>query len=117
SYHISQSAEGAKIALSSTEVTSVDMAYLEAGLRTDINREQLQTAISNELNKFIGLMQEVEQQAQVAPDVIYVTGGTARSPIVDAYIRAAYPQARIVFGDLFGSVASGLTTWAHRIFS
>ena len=117
SYHISQSAEGAKIALSSTEVTSVDMAYLEAGLRTDINREQLQTAISNELNKFISLMKEVEQQAQVAPDVIYVTGGTARSPIVDAYIRAAYPAARIVFGDLFGSVASGLTTWAHRIFS
>ena len=117
SYHISQSAEAAKIALSSTEVTSVDMAYLEAGLRTDINREQLQTAISNELNKFISLMKEVEQQAQVAPDVIYVTGGTARSPIVDAYIRAAYPDARIIFGDLFGSVASGLTTWAHRIFS
>ena len=62
-------------------------------------------------------MQEVEQQAQVSPDVIYVTGGTARSPIVDAFIRAAYPEARIVFGDLFGSVASGMTTWAHRIFS
>jgi hypothetical chaperone protein len=41
SCHISQSAEAAKIALSSKDVTSVDMAYLEAGLRTDINREQL----------------------------------------------------------------------------
>ena len=62
SYHISQSAEAAKIALSSDEVTGVDLSYLEAGLTTDINREQLQTAISNELHKFIGLMKEVEQQ-------------------------------------------------------
>ena len=117
SYHISQSSEAAKIALSSEEVTSVDLAYLESGLTTEISRDQLQAAISNELHKFIGLMQEVERQAQVSPDVIYVTGGTARSPIVDAFIRAAYPEARIVFGDLFGSVASGMTTWAHRIFS
>ncbi len=116
SYHLSQSAEGAKIALSSVENTEIQMDYLERGLTTNIDREQFKESIDQELTKFISLMKEVETQAQVLPDVIYVTGGTARSPVVDACIRNAYPDARIVFGDLFGSVGAGLTTWAHRIF-
>jgi len=117
SYHLSQSAEGAKIALSSDENTEIPLDYLERGLTTNISREQFKEAIDQELTKFISLMKEVESQAQVVPDVIYVTGGTARSPVVDACIRNAFPDARIVFGDLFGSVGAGLTTWAHRIFS
>ncbi len=116
SYHLSQSAESAKIALSSADSTLVPMDYLEKGLAATIDREGFKTAIDQELSKFIGLMKEVETQAQVVPDVIYVTGGTARSPVVDACIRDAFPESRIVFGDLFGSVGAGLTTWAHRIF-
>ena len=61
-------------------------------------------------------MKEVETQSGVAPDVIYVTGGTAKSPMIEECIRANYRGVDIVVGDLFGSVTSGLATWAHRIF-
>ncbi len=61
-------------------------------------------------------MQEVETQSGVAPDIIYVTGGTAKSPMIEECIRAHYGAVDIVVGDLFGSVTSGLATWAQRIF-
>lgn len=116
SYHLSQSAEATKIALTDQEQTVTALDYVEKALAATVSREQLRVALQPELEKFVGLMQETVAQANTQPDVIYVTGGTARSPIVDATIRAAYPDARIVVGDLFGSVVGGLTTWAHRIY-
>ena len=53
SYHLSQSAEGAKIALSSVENTEIQMDYLERGLTTNIDREQFKESIDQELTKFI----------------------------------------------------------------
>ncbi len=61
-------------------------------------------------------MQEALAQAAVAADVIFVTGGTARSPTVQAWLRRHFPDARIVQGDSFGSVASGLALQAARQF-
>jgi len=62
------------------------------------------------------LMDEALRQAGKAADIIYVTGGTAKSPVVERYIRKRFSGTEIVIGDHFGSVASGLTTWASKIF-
>lgn len=117
SYQISQTAEMSKIQISEHENISVPFNYIENDLSLSLSRNEFADCIQQELEKFIELMQEVEKQAAVTPDVIYVTGGTARSPIVDTAIRQAFPTSDIIFGDLFGSVSSGLTTWANRIFS
>lgn len=117
SYQISQTAEMSKIQLSDQPVIDVPFDYIERDLNLSLTLEEFGSAIQQELDKFIELMKEVETQAAVVPDVIYVTGGTARSPVVEAAIRTAFPHSDIVFGDLFGSVSAGLTTWAHRIFS
>ena len=61
-------------------------------------------------------MKKLNNKPRLHGDVILRDRGTARSPIVDAYIRAA-TQTQELFGDLFGSVASGLIHWAHRFFS
>ncbi len=42
------------------------------------------------------------------PNVVYVTGGTAKSPVVRSFIESACPRVPIVVGDFFGSVASEL---------
>jgi hypothetical chaperone protein len=89
---------------------------VEMDLGIDISRDQLRDAIEKELKLFIALMKEAEAQAGVRPDVVYVTGGSARSPVVESWIRTHYPGVDIVVGDAFGSVTSGLTTWAHQIF-
>ena len=65
---------------------------------------------------FVALMKEVESQAGEKPDLIYVTGGTAKSPVIEDWIRSSYGDIDIVVGDAFGSVVSGLTTWANRIY-
>ncbi|MEQ1579512.1 MAG: molecular chaperone [Steroidobacteraceae bacterium] len=114
-YRVNRSAELAKIGLSDQDSVALDLAYLASGLATQVSVPEMAAAIERELAVFVGLMREVELQAQTRPDVIYVTGGTARSPIVERYIREHYGDMEIVVGDLFGSVTSGLTTWAQRL--
>ena len=50
------------------------------------------------------------------PELIYVTGGSARSPLVQSVIREAFPGLPVVMGDAYGSVVSGLAMQAHRLF-
>ena len=113
-YRINRSAELAKIGLTDHDPVEVDLHYLEPGLGARVSQADLAAAIDRELTVFVALMREAEAQAQVRPDVVYVTGGTARSPLVERFLRRHYGDIDIVVGDHFGSVASGLTTWAQR---
>ncbi len=65
---------------------------------------------------FLQLVIEVENQAGIKPDLVYVTGGTAKSPIVQSYLNSHLTGYPIEYGNLFGSVGSGLTAWAGHIF-
>ncbi len=113
---LNRSAELAKIHLSDTDSIKLPLRYIEPGFVIPISRNDLRESIERELDVFLSLMKEVEKQAGVKPDIVYVTGGTAKSPIVQEWIRSNYKNVEIVVGDAFGSVASGLTTWAHRIY-
>jgi hypothetical chaperone protein len=113
---LNRSAELAKIHLSDRDPISLPLGYIEPGLVIPITRHNLKEAINHELDKFHSLMKEVESQAGVAPDIIYITGGTAKSPVVEEWIRSKYNNIEIVVGDVFGSVASGLTSRAHRLY-
>lgn len=115
-YRLNRSAELGKIALSDRDTISLPLQYIEPEFVLSLSRDDLRAAVGRELDKFIGLMQEAQAQAGVAPDVIYVTGGTAKSPMIEECLRAHYGDVDIVVGDLFGSVTSGLATWAQRIF-
>ena len=117
SRRIGRSAEQAKIQLSDQSSIALPLDYVEKDLGVTITREQFKHAITRELDTFVKLMKEAEAQAGTAPDAIYVTGGTAKSPTVDAAIREAYPNTEVIIGDAFGSVASGLTTWAHKLYA
>jgi len=113
---VSRSAEQAKILLSEQQSIQLPLHYIERGLEIPVTRSQLSDAIADELNKFEGLMKEAITQAGANPDVLYVTGGTAMSPVVQQWINSVFPNLEIVIGDHFGSVTSGLTTHAQRIF-
>ena len=54
--------------------------------------------------------------AGVQPDRVFITGGSARSPLIQAFIRQKLPQVPLEGGDDFGSVASGLARYAERLF-
>lgn len=116
-YHLVRSAEEGKIALSDADSYSVDLNYIEPQLNCEINRALISSAIERSLDKILRLMQEAINQSESTPELIYITGGSAKSPIVRSAIQSCLGDIPVIDGDHFGSVATGLTVWAKKIFS
>jgi hypothetical chaperone protein len=116
-YRLNRSAEMAKILLSEQETIELPLKYIEPELVLPITRKELSDAIERELDKIGSLLNEVIKQAGISPDAVYVTGGTVKSPVVESFVTSIVKDAPIIIGDLFGSVTTGLTTWAERYFS
>ena len=116
-HHILRSAEQAKISLSDSSRSSLDLNSIVTGLSCTISREQFAHAIERPLASITDLMTEAIRQAAVQPDLIYITGGSAKSPIIRQAIEQKLGTIPVVDGDHFGSVATGLTAWAQRLFS
>ncbi|WP_421262372.1 molecular chaperone [Aeromonas jandaei] len=110
-------AEQGKIALSEQESSRHSLSELEKGLEAELTREQLAGASALLLEKIGELMDEAIAAAGVQPDRIFVTGGSARSPLIASFIRQKLPTIPLEGGDDFGSVAAGLARYAERIFA
>jgi hypothetical chaperone protein len=116
-HHLVRSSEQCKIALSNTDEYKLDLAYIEKDFAEIINRERFAEAVNRPVEKMAALMDEAIQQAGCKPDLVYVTGGSGQSPVIRQAIKQKIGDVEVVDGDHFGSVASGLTVWAERIFS
>jgi len=112
-----RSAERSKIALSDAEVFVADLAALDEGLELAVNRSAFQQAITRPLGRMIALMHEAIKQAACKPELIYITGGSAKSPMLTQAIQQSIGDIPVLDGDHFGSVATGLTLWANRIYA
>ncbi|WP_427977074.1 molecular chaperone [Agarivorans sp.] len=115
-YQLSAAAEQAKIALSSASSSQVDLSYLLDELQVTVELSAYQQACERLLNNIAMLSDEVIRQAQAQPDVIFLTGGSANSPLIRDFLSQRY-QAPLVSGDNFGSVTGGLALWAEHIFA
>lgn len=82
----------------------------------DIEREAMIEAIDVPKGKMIELVTEAVTLGGVTPDVIFMTGGSARSPILRAGVEQALPNVPVVSGNYFGSVTAGLARWAQVCF-
>jgi hypothetical chaperone protein len=115
-YQLVNCAEQAKIALSDHNEHQINLDFLDQGLVVDVVRDTLKNANQHILLGVAKLMHEAVAQAQCQPDVVFVTGGTAQSPVLRAVIESQFPHCELVIGDHFGSVTAGLTRWAERIY-
>ncbi len=109
-------AEQAKLALAESDEVRVALERLEEGLNATVHQAQLAQALRGLLQGVERLMRQVAEQALEPPERIYVTGGSARAPAVQALIRSQWPALPVVIGDAFGSVVSGLAMRASRLF-
>lgn len=116
SYQLVNDAEQAKVKLSDATEHKISLDYLSQGLSQSVDRLAFFESTERELNIIADLMTEAIEQAECQPDVIFVTGGTARSPVIHEFLTRHFEQCPIVIGDHFGSVTAGLTRWADRIF-
>jgi hypothetical chaperone protein len=115
-HHLVRSAEQAKISLSEHDQTAVDLNYIEPELEHTVSSQDFADAIARPIDKMLSLMDEAIAQAGVQPELIFITGGSAKSPVIRRAIKQRLGQIEIVDGDHFGSVAAGLTVWAQNIF-
>ncbi|MBW8183851.1 molecular chaperone [Shewanella nanhaiensis] len=116
-YRIVRSAEQVKISLSDANCVTANLDYVCPNLHAEVTQALFKEAIELPSAKIEALMKQALEIAGVKPDVIYVTGGTARSPAIYDKIAAMYPETPIVVGDHFGSVTAGLTRWAQKVFA
>ena len=112
-------AEDAKIAVSEVPAAPIDLSAVEAGLATLLREPQAMASIAADCARIVGAAREALVQAGLRPaqlDAMYFTGGsTGLAPLVAAIATVA-PQARVVRGDRFASVATGLGVHARRVF-
>ncbi|MFV0574002.1 MAG: molecular chaperone [Vibrio sp.] len=115
-YQIVRKAEEAKIGLSDTMLHSLSIPMAKEILNLDIQLYQMVEAVEVPTQKMMDLVTEVMQQATKKPDVIFMTGGSARSPFLRQALERTLPNVPIVSGNYFGSVTAGLARWAQQIF-
>ncbi|MBL4798450.1 MAG: molecular chaperone [Oleispira sp.] len=115
-HHLVRSSEQCKIELSNASEYRVDLSFIEQDLSEVVTRELFAAAVNRPVGKMTALMDEAIMQAGCKPDLVYVTGGSAQSPVIRQAIKEKIGDVEVVDGDHFGSVASGLTVWADRIF-
>ncbi|TSJ64517.1 Hsp70 family protein [Starkeya sp. 3C] len=114
---LAMEAEAAKIALADVSRADVALGWLEAGLSVGITPEELVThthVLAGRIAARVALC--LEQAGLTAGDIdaLFLTGGSTRLAHVRAAILATLPQARVVDGDTFGSVGTGLAIEAAR---
>jgi len=116
SYRLVRAAEESKIALSAQSHAEASLAFIAPSLQAALSTDVLEEAINQPLARILEQVQLALATSEAKPEVIYLTGGSARSPVLRAALQQALPDTPIAGGDDFGSVTAGLTRWADVIF-
>ncbi|MFY8325501.1 molecular chaperone [Pseudoalteromonas sp. ZZD1] len=115
-HQLVQQGEAAKIALSSEQSHNCNLDFLAKDLSKILNLSDLALAVDDSISQIVTLAKEAIKEAGVAPDVIYLTGGSAQSPLIKAALKQHLGDINMVNGDHFGSVTAGLTKWANMLY-
>jgi len=112
-------AEAAKIAVAGGGRSTIDLDHVEAGLASALDDAEAAHALAADLERIVAAARTTVAQAGLAAggvDTLYLTGGSTGLDTLSERLRAAFPAARLVRGDRFASVASGLALQAARRF-
>jgi hypothetical chaperone protein len=117
-FAVVRAAELGKIELSSTENCQLALDFIDEDLSPTYTATDFAQVCVPLLQKISSLITEAIRQAGAQPDVVYLTGGSAKSPLIQKTIRHLLgEQVAMVDGDYFGSVATGLGIWAKKLYS
>lgn len=116
-HELAARAEGGKIAVAEGGHTRIDLSHVEYRLAVELGEAQAVAALDADIERIVDAARETARQAGLAPQAIgalYFTGGSTGLRLLAQRIAAAFPDARIVRGDRFASVATGLGVFAQR---
>jgi len=113
-------AEAAKIAVAGGGRATIDLGHVEAGLASVLDEAEAARSLDADLDRIVAAARTTVAQAGAAAgavDALYLTGGSTGLDSLSERLRAAFPGARLVRGDRFASVATGLALFAQRRFA
>ncbi|WP_039915051.1 molecular chaperone [Cellvibrio mixtus] len=117
-FAVVREAELGKIALSSANTYRFPLGFIEADLTPETSAQDYAGIVNVLLQKIANLINEATTQAGHKPDIVYITGGSAKSPLIRKLVCELLGEhIEIIDGDHFGSVAAGLGVWAERVFA
>ncbi|EEM2502502.1 TPA: molecular chaperone [Salmonella enterica subsp. indica] len=116
SYRLIRCAEESKITLSGQTDVTARLPFISDELAVAISQQGLEAALDQPLARILEQVQLALDSAQEKPDVIYLTGGSARSPLIKKALSEQLPGIPVAGGDDFGSVTAGLARWAEVVF-
>lgn len=116
SYRLVRCAEESKIALSDSPEVATTLPFISDELATAITQQRLETALDQPLTRIMEQVHLALIESAEKPDIIYLTGGSARSPLIKKALAEQLPGIPIAGGDDFGSVTAGLARWAQVVF-
>src|SRR5262245_8354615 len=119
-HELPASVESAKIELSRADFATLNLDHSVADISLKITRPELEAAVADGLQRIRSRIDDVLRMAALTPDsvsAVFLTGGATRMPSVQKSIAAAVPTARLIAGNVFGSVATGLALDAAKRFA
>ena len=116
SYRLVRCAEESKIVLSDRPEVATTLPFISDELATAITQQGLETALDQPLTRIMEQVHLALNESAEKPDIIYLTGGSARSPLIKKALAEQLPGIPIAGGDDFGSVTAGLARWAQVVF-
>ncbi|KAA0593523.1 putative chaperone protein [Azospirillum lipoferum] len=114
---LAMAVERTKIALSDHEATELALDWGDGDLALAVDRGALNRATGSLAARIGTRIRDCLADAGVTADridAVFLTGGSTLLPQVRAAILAEAPDARVVEGNIFGSVGLGLTVEALR---
>jgi hypothetical chaperone protein len=113
-----EAVEAAKRALSDVGESRIVFDYPAVDLDVPVSRAALETAAGAPLERIVAALDRTLEAARVAAsevDVVCLTGGTSRVPMVEARLRERLPRARVRRLSSFHSVVHGLARRAEEV--
>ena len=112
--------EAAKIALTAGPLSEIDIDLTDERIKVPVTATDLDEAIGNPVRRVGDTLAQTIGDAGLKPgqiDTVFLTGGSTAVGAVRQGILSLLPDARVVEGDMFGSVGLGLALDAHRKFA
>jgi hypothetical chaperone protein len=117
-YQLHQSVQRTKFALSTQDHATFRFHHHGLDLQASVTRAEFESWIAPDLAAIDRAVHEVMSSSGVADSAVtrvFLTGGTSLVPAVRRIFERRFGADRIITGDEFTSVASGLALRAHAI--
>ncbi|MFA7291600.1 MAG: Hsp70 family protein [Rhodocyclaceae bacterium] len=107
------------MALSAHDSAALSLERFAPAMCHELTRAEFELATTALVEKVEATVATLLRQAGIAAsgiDTVFFTGGSSGIPLLRRRIAALLPTARVVEGDLFGSIGGGLAVEAARRF-